>query len=224
MKKITIKNLIEFRGKNERTRITFVNNLKKEKDKSEDGSGGDYWISGLSAVRNSFKYDNEKLLDDKISGLADKIRVTEIKRIKNQFQRNIDILNSFKDYDLKHLKPDSNLTFLKQPKVKALLDIKGIPIEAKPCHIYTFSENNSEEIGGIWFIAKLNGFKKSELGMFADILYKYLDKYYSKDYYVNPNYCIAVDLFKGQEVNYSEIEDGEIPILIELTLDELKKI
>ena len=60
--------------------------------------------------------------------------------------------------------------------------------------------------------------------MFADILYKYLDKYYSKDYYVNPNYCIAVDLFKGQEVNYSEIEDGEIPILIELTLDELKKI
>lgn len=224
MKKVTVKNLIEFRGKNERTRITFVNNLKKEKKKSEDGSGGDYWISCLSAVRNSFKYDNEDLLDDKISELADKIRVTEIKRIKDQFKRNIDILNNFKEYEIEHLKPNSDLTFLKQPKMKSLLDIKGLPIEAKPCHIYTFSENNSEEIGGIWFIAKLKGFKKSELGMFTDILYRYLEKHYSKDFYVNPDYCIAVDLFNGQEVKYSEIQNGNIPILVDSTLDELKKV
>lgn len=224
MKKVTVKNLIEFRGKNERTRITFVNNLKKEKKKSEDSSGGDYWISCLSAVRNSFKYDNEDLLDDKISELADKIRVTEIKRIKDQFKRNIDILNNFKEYEIEHLKPNVDLTFLKQPKMKSLLDIKGFPIEAKPCHIYTFSENNSEEIGGIWFIAKLRGFKKSELGMFTDILYRYLDKHYSKDFYVNPDYCIAVDLFNGQEVKYSEIQNGNIPILVDSTLDELKKV
>ena len=224
MKKVTVKNLIEFRGKNERTRITFVNNLKKEKKKSEDGSGGDYWISCLSAVRNSFKYDNENLLDDKISELADKIRVTEIKRINDQFKRNIDILNNFKEYEIEHLKPNVDLTFLKQPKIKSLLDIKGFPIEAKPCHIYTFSENNSEEIGGIWFIAKLRGFKKSELGMFTDILYRYMDKHYSKDFYVNPDYCIAVDLFNGHEVKYSEIQNGNIPILVDSTLDELKKV
>ena len=224
MKKVTVKNLIEFRGKNERTRITFVNNLKKEKKKSEDGSGGDYWISCLSAVRNSFKYDNEDLLDNKISELANKIRVTEIKRIKDQFKRNIDILNNFKEYEIEHLKPNTDLTFLKQPKMKSLLDIKGFPIEAKPCHTYTFSENNSEEIGGIWFIAKLKGFKKSELGMFTDILYRYLEKHYSKDFYVNPDYCIAVDLFNGQEVKYSEIQYGNIPILVDSTLDELKKI
>lgn len=224
MKKVTVNNLIEFRRKSERTRITFANNLKKEKEKTEDSSGGDYWISGLSAVRNSFKYNNEELLDDKIAELVDKIRVTEINRIKNQFQRNIDILNNFKDYDFKHLKPVSDVTFLKQPKFKSILDIKGFPVEAKPCHIYTFSESNSEEIGGIWFIAKLNGYKKSELGMFADILYRYLDKHYSKDFHINPNYCIAVDLFNGQEVNYSEIENGEVPILIELALDELNKL
>ncbi len=224
MKKVTVKNLIEFRGKNERTRITFVNNLKKAKKKSEDGSGGDYWISCLSAVRNSFKYDNEDLLDDKISELVEKIKVTEIKRIKDQFNRNIDILNNFKEFEIQHLKPNVDLTFLKQPKIKSLLDIKGFPIEAKPCHIYTFSENNSEEIGGIWFIAKLKGFKKSELGMFTDILYRYLDKHYSKDFYVNPDYCLAVDLFNGQEVNYSEIQNGNIPTLINSTLDELKKV
>ncbi|MER3374827.1 MAG: hypothetical protein RIM83_09365 [Allomuricauda sp.] len=224
MKKVTVKNLIEFRGKNERTRITFVNNLKKEKKKSEDDSGGDYWISCLSAVRNLFKYDNEDLLDDKISELAEKIKVTEIKRIKDQFQRNIDILNNFKEFEIQHLKPNVDLNFLKQPKINSLLDIKGFPIEAKPCHIYTFSENNSEEIGGIWFIAKLKGFKQSELGMFTDILYRYLDKHYSKDFFVNPDYCIAVDLFNGREVNYSEIQNGNIPILIDSTLDELKKV
>lgn len=224
MKKVTVNNLIEFRRKNERTRITFANNLKKEKERTEDSSGGDYWISGLSAVRNSFKYNNKELLDDKILELVDKIKVTEINRIKNQFQRNIDILNNFKDYDFKHLKPESDATFLKQPKFKSILDIKGLPVEAKPCHIYKYSQNNSEEIGGIWFIAKLNGYKKSELGMFVDILYRYLDKHYSKDFHINPNYCIAVDLFNGQEVNYSEIENGEIPILIELALDDLNKL
>lgn len=224
MKKVTVKNLIEFRGKNKRTKLTFVHNLKKEKKKSEESSGGDYWISCLSAIRNSFKENDETLLDEKIELLREKIRVTEIKRIKNQFQRNIDIVESFKDLDLKNLKPKNELTFLKQPKIKSLLDINGLPIESKPCHIYTFSENNSEEIGGIWFVAKLNGFKKSELGMFADILYRYLEKNYSKDYYVNPDYCVAIDLFKGQEIKYSEIKSGNFPILIDSTIAELKKV
>ncbi|MEN3324812.1 hypothetical protein VP395_13825 [Mariniflexile soesokkakense] len=224
MKKVTVKNLIEFRGKNERTKITFVHNLKRDKRKSEDSSGGDYWISCLSAIRNSFRLDDESLLDEKIKLLRDKIEVSEIKRIKDQFQRNLDIVNNFKDFDLKHLKPNTNLTFLKQPKVKSILDIKGLPIEAKPCHIYSFSENNSEEVGGIWFITKLNGFKKSELGMFTDILYRYLDKYYSKNFYVNPDYCVAVDLFNAQEINYSDIKSGKIPILIDNTIDELKNL
>jgi len=65
MEKVTVKNLIEFRGKNQRTKITFVHNLKKEKKKSEDDSGGDYWISCLSAIRNSFRFDNMDFLDEK---------------------------------------------------------------------------------------------------------------------------------------------------------------
>jgi hypothetical protein len=224
MEKVTVKKLIEFRGKNNRTKITFVNNLKKEKMKSDDSSGGDYWISCLSTIRNSFKFDNPELLEEKIGILIDKIKVSETKRIKDQFQRNIDIINNFKDYDLQHLKPNADLTFLKQPKNQAILDINGLPIEAKPCHIFSFSENNSEEIGGVWFVAQLKGFNKSELGMFADILYRYLYKYYSKYLYINPAYCIAVDLYNGQEVNFTEIQSGKIPILIDSTIDDLKKV
>jgi hypothetical protein len=224
MEKVTVKNLIEFRGKNDRTKITFVNNLKKEKINSDEASGGDYWISCLSAIRNTYKSDNADLLDEKNDLLQDKIRVSKIKRIKDQFQRNIDIINNFKDYDFRHLKPNVKLTFLTQPKNQSILDIKGLPIEAKPCHIFTFSNNNSEEIGGIWFVAQLEGFTKSELGMFTDIIYRYLNKHYSKDFYVNPDYCIAIDLYNGQEVSYLEIQNGKIPILIDTTLDDLSKI
>ena len=224
MEKVTVKNLVEFRRKNEHTRITFVNNLKKEKQRSDDSSGGDYWISCLSAIRNTFKYEDENLLDEKVEELAEKIKLSNYKKVKDRFQQNIEILNNFKEYDFKHLKPDSKLNFLKQQKAKSLLDIKGLPIEAKPCYIYTFSNNDSEEIGGIWFIAKKNGFKKSELGMFVDILYRYLVKYYSKDYFINSNYCIAVDLYNGQEVNYTEIEKGQILMLIDTTILEIKNI
>jgi len=224
MEKVTIKKLIEFRKKNDQTKITFVNNLKKEKKKSDDPSGGDYWISCLSAIRNTFKLNDIDLLDEKIELLTKKIKVSEIKRIKDQFQRNIDIIESFKDFDFEHLKPKVNLTYLKQPKFKSILDIKGLPIEAKPCHVFSFSENNSEEIGGIWFITKLNGYKKSELGMFSDILYRYLNKHYSKDFYVNPSYCVAVDLYNGIEVNYTEIQNGKIPILIDSTIEDIKKV
>lgn len=224
MEKLTVKNLVKFRGKNERTKITFVHNLKKEKEKSENESGGDYWVSCLSVIRNSFKSNNLNLLDEKIEYLRDKIRITEIKRIKDQFQRNIDLINNFKEYDFQHLKPNVELTFLTQPKTQTIIEIKELPIEAKPCHIFTFSNNNSDEIGGIWFVAQLQGFKKAELGMFTDILYRYLHKHYSNEYYVNPDFCISIDLFNGQEVNYSEIQNGKIPILINTTLDDFKKI
>lgn len=223
MKKITIKDLIKFRNKSDRSRNTFVHNLKSEQKQSEDSSSGDYWISCLSAIRNAFKYDNLDLLDEKINLLIDKIKLYDLKQTKDQFQKNIDVLNSFKDYDIKHLKPNANLTFLKQPKSQAILDIKGLPIEAKPCHIFSFSENNSDEIGGIWFIAQIKGFTKSELGMFCDMLFRYLKKHYSKQFYVNPKYCIAVDLYNGQDINYSEILNGKISSLIESTIEDLKK-
>lgn len=191
MEKITVKNLIKFREKNDQTKITFVNNLKKEKIKSAGDSGGDYWISCLSAIRNTFKYNNVALLEEKIIQLQDKIRFEEDKRNKDQFQKNLDIVSSFKDYDFQHLKPNVELNFLTQPKDRAILNIKGFPIEAKPCHIFSFSNNNSEEIGGIWFVSQLKGFTKNELGMFVDVLYRYLDNHYSDDFFVNPKllYC-----------------------------------
>lgn len=224
MKKVRVQDLIKFRTKNDLTKITFVRNLNKEKKKSDDDSGGHYWISCLSAIRNLFKHDDVDVLEEKINLLQSKIEKSEKKGSKIQFQRNIDLINSFKEYDYHYLKPNSSIEILKQKKANFLLDIKGLPIEVKPCHIYKFSENGSDEIGGVWFIAQLKGFKKSELAMFSDMIFRYLDKHYAKDFYVNPEYCIAVDICNGQEVRYSEIKNGSLPILIDSTIEELKKV
>jgi len=222
MEKISIKKLINFRNRSDRSKITFATNLNKEKIESNNSSGGDYWISCLSAIRNSFKYNNENLLDEKIDLLIRKINVTKAQNTKNQFQRNIDIINAFKNFDISSLKPNVDIVFLKQPRTHSIINISGFPIQVKPCFIYTFSENYSEEIGGIWFIATLNGFRKSELGMFADLIYRHLIKHYSKKFFVNPDYCIAIDLFNGQQVNFSEIKDTKITTLIDKTIDEIK--
>ena len=225
MEKIRIKELIKFRRKSDRSRITLVNNLKLNKALENDSSsGGDYWISCLSAIANAFKYDNSDILDEKIDLLIEKIRTHEDKRIKNQFQRNIDVLYNFEDFDFQELKPNADLIFLKKPTDISILDINGLPIQAKPDHVFTFSINNSEEIGAVWFIAQLDGFDKGELGMFVDILYRYLNKHFSKDHYVNTSYCIAVDVNKAQRINYKDIEEGRVPRLLEQTINDIKKL
>jgi hypothetical protein len=225
MEKIRIKELVKFRRKSERARITFVNNLKLNQALENDSSaGGDYWISCLSAIANTFKHDDVELLNEKIDLLIEKIKVTQDKRIKDEFQRNIDVLYNFGDFNFKELKPNVELTYLKKPTNKSILDIKGLPIQAKPDHVFAFSINNSEEIGAIWFIAHLDGFDRGELGMFVDILYRYLNKHYAKDFFVNTSYCIAVDVNKAQRVRYKDIEEGKIPKLLDQTIEEIKKL
>ena len=223
MKKITVKNLIDFKRKSAKSRITFVNNLKKEK-KTETESGGDYWITSLSAISNSFKTENMELLDEKIEDLNGKISIAKDKRVKDQFQRNIDILENFKEFDLKEIKPNSKLNYIKQHKFDMIFDINGLPIESRPRFIFSYSGTNDKEIGGIWFVAKLKGYSKTELGMFSEMIFRYLEKVYSSKYFVNPENCVAVDVTEGKSVNYKDIIDKKIPSTIESTIDELKKV
>ena len=222
MDKIRIKDLIEFRNKKDGPRKTFVNNLKKEKENKKDGSGGDYWVTSLSAISNAFKHNDSAFLQEKVDDLQERMSVATHKNTKDQYQKNIDILVGFKDYDMNQIRPDADLKFHKKPTDKSLINIKGIPVQAWPHHVFSFSVNNSEEIGAVWFVTKLKGFDKSELGMFADIIYRYLNLHHSKEFYVNPEYCIAVNVGNGQEVIYQNILNGDIPVLIDRTIDELK--
>ena len=224
MKKLSAKSIIEFRGKSDRGKKNFATALKINKVKVGIEGGGDYWVSCLSAITNSYKSNDLQSIIDKRVELEEKYRETEYKRTKTMYKRNIDILYNYEDLDLKKWKPSKKIKFLKKHKDDSILNIQGLQVQATPHHVFTFQKNDVEEIGAIWFIAKLDGFRKDELGMFADILYRYLKTHFSKGYNINPKYCIAVDLFNNFEANYSQLENGEIPPILNSTLDEIKKL
>lgn len=228
MKKIPVDKLIDFRRKKlDRAKITVLKSTQKEKEKKADGSGGNYWVSCLSAIINLFIDDSEDLIAEKIDDLRNRIKRTKHLLTKQRWQKNIDILFAlfaFQEYDMTSIKPAGKLTFLKKPKDKSILKIKDVLIESNPSHVFAFSKNGFEEIGAVWFVIKKDGFNKSELGMFTDIMYRYLMMNYSDKFKINPKYCIAVDLVNCQEVNYYQLLNGDISFLLDNTIDEVKKL
>ena len=224
MKKLSIKKLVEFRRISDRSKKTFAQNLKLEKERKESDGGGDYWISSLSAISNSYKRNNLQFIRDKVYELEDKLESTDFQRTKTMYGRNIDILYKYEVFDFKIWKPNEQITYIKKHKSGFVLTIQGFPIEAVPHHVFSFQDEEIKEIGAIWFIAKLDGYREIELGMFTDILYRYLKTNFSKDYTLNSRYCIAVDVVNKIAVNYYQIEQGEVPSILDKTIDEIKKI
>jgi hypothetical protein len=224
MKKLSIKRIVEFRSKSDKAKKTFATALKTDKPNLDLEGGGDYWISCLSAISNSYKANDLQIIINKKDELEDKFKETVYARTKTMYRRNINLLSKFENFDSKKTRPSNKVKFLTKHKADSILTIKGLQVEATPHHVFTFKKNDIDQIGAIWFIAKLDGFEKNELGMFADILYRYLRSHFSKDYNLSSKYCIAVDVFNNLQVNYSQLEKGEIPIILDLTLDEIKKL
>jgi hypothetical protein len=224
MKKLSVKDLIAFRKKSDRAKQNFAVNMRKEKPEVQTDGGGDYWITCLSAISNSYKLKNVQAVVNKRKELEDKIEIADNTKTKNMYRRNIKILNNYENFDFTTLTPSSDSNFLRKKKDNYILIINGIPIQVKPHHIFSFDNNGVQEVGAIWFIAKLNGFKNEELGMFTNILYKYLMKHFSDQYLINYKYCIAVDVFNNEEVNYLQLENGEIPKLLDSTLNAIKAL
>ena len=132
MKKLSVKNLVEFRKKSDRAKKAFIENIKSNKIETPPEGGGDYWITSLSAIQNSYRADAISLIADKIYELQEKLGNTKYTITKNMYQRNIAILQKYKNLDLKNLRPSGKLLFLKKSTGNSLLTIKGLQIEAKP--------------------------------------------------------------------------------------------
>jgi len=224
MKNLSVKKIIEFRRKSDRAKKTFAQILKLEKEKKESDGGGDYWISSLSAISNSYKRNNLQFIRDKIYELEEKFENTDFQRTKTMYERNIDILYKYEVFDFKIWKPNEHITYIKKHKSDFVLSIQGLPIEAVPHYVFYLQNKDIKEIGAIWFIAKLDGYREAELGMFTDILYRNLKNNFSKDYTLNPRYCIAVDVVNNFAVNYYQIEKGEVPSILDKTIGEIKKV
>lgn len=223
MKNLSIKEIIEFRNKSDISKKTFALNLKIDKEKNNIEKGGDYWISCLSALSNVFKYNENDFIVDKIHELEEKSEESDYKRTKDMYDRNISILYKYQDFDFTKWIPENNFTIIKKHKSDFNLNIGGLQVKVLPHHVFTFEKDN-KKIGAIWFIAKLGGYKKSELAMFTDILYRYLNINFSKDYIISTEYCIAVDVVAMNDINYQQIMKEDIPLHLDGTINEIKKL
>lgn len=224
MEKIAIGKLIDFGRKGVRGRQTLVNNLKTPQVKKKDSSGGDYWVSALSAISKAFIENENELINERIDELKDKIEGDKIKRIKDGYQRNIDILYNFEEYDFPSLKPGADLAYLKKPKDKSIIAVDGLPLYVDPHHVFTFEEDGVKKIGAIWFVAKLNGFKPEELAMIVDILFRYLNTHYSDKYEIDTNFCLVKDVSILNKIAYTQIMNAELRSPLKQTLEEIKEL
>jgi len=223
MNKLSIKSIIDFRKKSDRSKKTFALNLQIEKEKKDSDGGGDYWIICLSAISNAFRYNDNSIILDKIHELEGKYEVAEHQKTKDMYERNMSILYKFEDFNFSKWIPKENFKTIKKHKSDFLLNIKGLLVQASPHHVFTFQDEN-KEIGAIWFIAKLGGYDQTELAMFTDILYRYLVLNFSEEYSVNADFCIAVDVVNKIEVNYAQVLKDNIPLKLNSTLEEIRKL
>lgn len=227
MEKLRIIDLIKFIRKDVNPRRTFVNNLIKDEikiiDRDQKNSGGDYWISCTSTLANIFKTNNKNLIQLKCDELQVKIENTERRLTRLEYQANIDMLVKFEDFDFENIKPIGELTYLKQPHDKSIIQIQDLPIKIDPNHVFSFSINDENEIGAVWFITISKGLTRGELALFTDVIFRYLNYHYSQNYRINPDYCIAVDVEKVQWLSYRKNLNREVVSNIEEAIDELKK-
>lgn len=220
LKNFTIKNLIDYRRKSIKSRETFIKGFQKFKVNAE--SGGDYWISAVSAISRAFKATNNQEITDKINVLLSDVENAIYSRTKLMYQRNLQILNTLEDFEFSNLKPPCEIKFLKKPKILQIVEILNLPLKITPTHIFTYVENGTTFIGGLWIACKLDGYTNSELATFTEALYKYLEKNYSNEYVIDKRYCSSLDAFTGNVVNYEEIEDGSTESIFDSTIPMIK--
>ncbi|GAA4334400.1 hypothetical protein [Flaviaesturariibacter amylovorans] len=224
MRKLAARDLIEFRRKaSDRSRKAFVDKLKSPVIKPPDEGGGDYWISGLSAIRKSYASDEIAFADEKIDDLRDKIAGTRHSTTRSMYNQNISILESFKGIAKELPRPALNLTFLKKASSKSLLSLSGFQLESKPCHVFTFGKKGEEAIGAVCFVAKMRGYTQAEIVLICELTHRFLTHNYSSRYPIDPKYCFVVDTINKTSVHYGMIGASGCRRELQQTLRELKR-
>jgi len=219
--KVPVKKLIEFRRLSEKRKSSFGNKLTIPKETVSNDSGNDYWTRSLSGLSTAFKQNDNLIIKGRIERILDVYEDKDDKKTKLMYDRNLNILHNYEDFNFMILRPSIELNFLPKPRI--LINISGLPIQVIPHQIFSYKEKEEMKVGGIWFVIWLKEFKESDLGIYSEALYRYLLTNYSKEYVVDPNYCLIVDALSMGTVTYQQILLGEIAPLLETTIDMVNK-
>jgi hypothetical protein len=224
MKQLSVAKLIEFRRSTDRRRVSFAESITSTKAESPSEGGGNYWIICISAVRKSYKENSLKSIEEKIEEFSETLKDTSAMITRGMYKRNIIVLQAFINFDFKKIRPVAKLVGAPKSVKNSALKIKGLEIQIKDADIFNFSKNGVTIFGGIWVVAKLGGYTKEELGMFAGILHRYLKVIVGKEGIVSPRQCIAVDVVGETIVRYSQIQSAKVKDILSDTIDDLKKL
>ncbi|AQX01821.1 hypothetical protein [Elizabethkingia anophelis] len=222
MKKISINNIIKFRLKSDKSQKGFLNSISKDIEIKAEG-GGNYWVRSISAMNNAIRTNSNEPIKDKITELLDLFVPSLTKQTKDMYQRNLNILHNYEDFDFSKWLP-KNYTIISKTNKKSIIYIETIPVQITPSQIYSFEKEGKKYVGAIWFVAKLDGYNITELGIFAEALFIYLSNNFDQNFTINPENCLIVDVIGEQEVNYKELIDEKISAILKPTLELIKKL
>ena len=223
MRKVSIKELIRFRGQSEKAKKKFATDIKFNQAKPKpDSRGGDYWTIAVSAIAKSYKLNDLQIISNKIKDFREKLPTTKNPGTVALYKSNLELLEKYRNFDFKNWIPKYKTSSVKNYKL--VLNINDLPVESSPQHVYVFRTGDTKQVGATWLISRKEGYKIEEMGMFTDILYRYLKDQFGKGYMLDPRYCIAVDLVGNYSVNYLQLQNKEIPCLLTKTIDEIKTL
>lgn len=219
--KIALKKLVEFGRLSEKRQANFANQLKVPKVTSPTDGGGDYWKRSTSGLSNAFKDNDSARIAEKIEAVVSVYQSATNELTKKMYERNLDILHNYVNFDFVNLRPAGEVKFL--TKSKEPLTIDNVPLQILPHHVFIFGKDEGVKVGAIWFVAWLERFSKEDLGIYAEAQFNYLSNVYAKHYIVDPRYCLTVDILTMETVNYNEILQGKIKSRLQSSVDSLNK-
>jgi len=225
MKNIRIKDLITFKRLTERRKNTFLINLQKEKvvKEKEDSSGGDYWVRSISALNNAFRENDNRFISEKITDIINDYSPKLSKGTKDKYDRNLQILYNYEDFDFRSLTPPEEVEILSKARKSGIIEIAFLSVKVETHHIYTFIVDEKEYLGALLFAAQKDGYQPSELGVFAEAIYNFLETNYSSKYIIHPSYVRVVGVMTSIIVDYQMVLDGELPSIILPIIENVKE-
>ena len=226
MKEISVKDLIDFRRKSDRSKETFIQKLNYSAGgEIEPASGGDYWVRSLTALSRAFKEGDNSIIVERIKNILEDYQPNMSDKTKTMYDRNLQILYNYEDFDFGELKPTNEIVILEKLRKKGVLSMQGLPVKVLLHQLYSFeNEEGNDSLGCVLFLAKLQPYQPTELGIFAEAVFNFLNANYAEKFTISPEDIRILDVMTGTKISYQNVLDGAVPSLLSSTLDEIVKL